>query len=141
MLAFRKCQKNHTKTLPRGLQNRYRLAKGLGTLKITIFMLKTSIFGWPKILDFFQNRVGGGGAWDALGVFVAMLFFSASLGLWGGFWTRFGPDSRQIFCIFGGLGRFLDPIWTRLSTDFLSFRASCSHGSLPLRGLVGMREA
>ena len=24
-------------------------------------MLKTSIFGWPEILDFFQNRARGGG--------------------------------------------------------------------------------
>ena len=66
------------------------------------------------------------------------------------------------FGFLGVLGRFLDPIWTRFSTDFLYFRgpgavfgtdldqivdrfsvfrASCSHGSLPLRGLVGMREA
>ena len=57
-----KMSKNHRKTRPRGLQNRYRLAKGLGTPKITIFMLKTSIFGWPKILDFFQNRARGGTA-------------------------------------------------------------------------------
>ena len=77
------------------------------------FHVKNIDFRVAKNFGFFsKSGPGGGTTWDALGVFLAMLFFSASLGLWVGFWARFGPDFRPIFCIFGVPGRLLDPIWT-----------------------------
>ena len=138
--------------------------KGSWNPKNHDFHVKNIDFRVAKNSGFFsKSRPGGGGPRGRLLVFflqccffrlpwgsgavsgpdLDLIFhrFSVFSGFRGGFWTRFGPDFRPIFCIFGGLERLLDPIWTRLSTDFLSFRASCSHGSLPLRGLVGMREA
>ena len=101
---LRKKKKNQQKSIPKRFKNRYPLAKALGTPKIMIFMLKTSIFGSPKILDFFENRVRRGDPVKGPPSFLLRSYFFCDF---FGIQHDFGTDFRPIFAFWAfifGLG-------------------------------------